>query len=75
MRLLPQEAESRRAFFRATARYGGLALVSAIAALAARPRRLAGQRCINSGVCCSCGVFAACGLPQALSARRAKEKG
>ena len=75
MQFPPEQVESRREFFRAAARYGLLALVSATAALAARPRRLAGQRCISSGICSSCGIFAVCGLPQALSARRAKEKG
>ena len=76
MRLLPQEATSRREFFRAAARGGLLALVSAAAAcLAARSQRLEGQRCVNRGICSSCGVFAACGLPQALSAKRAQEKG
>lgn len=71
-----QQPESRREFFRATARYGLLALLSAsAAALAARPRMLAGQRCVNRGICSRCGLFAACGLPQALSAKRSKEKG
>ena len=76
MRLLPQEVESRREFFRAAARGGLLALVSAAAAcLAARPQRLERQTCVNQGICSSCGVFAGCGLPQALSAKRAQEKG
>lgn len=75
MRLLPQEVESRREFFRAAARYGLLTLVSAAACLAARPRPLTGQRCVNQGICSTCGVFTDCGLPQALSAKRAKEKG
>jgi len=76
MRLLPQEVESRREFFRAAARGGLLALVSAAAAcLAVRAQRLEGQRCVNQGICSSCGVFATCGLPQALSAKRAQEKG
>ena len=75
MRFLPRELESRREFFRAAARYGLLALVSAAACLAARPRGLAGQRCVNRGICSSCGLFADCGLPQALSAKQAKEKG
>ncbi len=76
MCLLPQEATSRREFFRAAARGGLLALVSAVAAcLAARPQKLEGQRCVNHGICSSCGVFAACGLPQALSAKRARERG
>ena len=39
----PEKVESRREFFRATARYGLLALVSAAAGLAARPRTPAGS--------------------------------
>jgi hypothetical protein len=75
MRFSREKAESRREFFRAAARYGLLGLVSAAARLAARPRTAGGQRCVNSGVCSSCGIFAECGLPQALSAKRAQEKG
>jgi hypothetical protein len=75
MRILPHQVESRRDFFRAAARYALLALVSAAASLAARPRILGGQRCVNLGICSSCGIFASCGLPQALSAKRAQEKG
>jgi hypothetical protein len=75
MRILPQQVESRREFFRAAARYALLALVSAAASLAARPRTPGGQRCVNQGICSSCGIFAGCGLPQALSAKRAQEKG
>jgi len=75
MRISPQQVESRREFFRAAARYASLALVSAAAGLAARPRILGGQRCVNQGICSSCDVFAGCGLPQALSAKRAQEKG
>jgi hypothetical protein len=75
MRILPLEAGSRREFFRAAARYALLALVSAAAGLAARPRTIKGQRCVNQGICRSCGIFAECGLPQALSAKRAQEKG
>jgi hypothetical protein len=75
MPLLPREVGSRREFFRATARYGLLALVSAGACLAARPRKAGGQRCVNRGICSSCDIFAECGLPQALSAKRAQEKG
>ncbi len=72
----PEQAESRREFFRAAARYGLLALVSGgAAALATRPRKPAGQRCVNRGICSSCDIFAACGLPQALSAKRAQKKG
>jgi hypothetical protein len=75
MRFSPQKAESRRDFFRAAARYALLALVSAAASLAARPRTPAGQRCVNQCICGSCAIFAGCGLPQALSAKRAQEKG
>ena len=71
----PEQAESRREFFRAAARCVLLALVSAAASLAARPGSPGGQRCVNRGICSSCGVFAGCGLPQALSAKRAQEKG
>jgi hypothetical protein len=74
MRILPQQVESRREFFRATARYGLLVLVSVAASLAARPRTPGGQRCVNRGICSGCGIFADCGLPQALSAKRAREK-
>jgi hypothetical protein len=75
MRISPQKVESRREFFRAAARYALLALVSAAASLAARPRTPDGQRCVNRGICSRCGVFAGCGLPPALSAKRAQEKG
>jgi hypothetical protein len=69
------QVESRREFFRATVRCGLLGLVSVAASLAARPRTPGGQRCVNRGICSGCGIFADCGLPQALSAKRAKEKG
>ena len=75
MRILLRDVDNRREFFRATARYALLALVSVAASLAARPRRPSGQRCVNRGICSSCGIFAECGLPQALSAKRAQEKG
>jgi hypothetical protein len=75
MRILSPEGGSRREFFRATARYALLALVSAAAGLAARPRTTGEQPCVNRGICRSCGNFAECGLPQALSAKRAQEKG
>jgi hypothetical protein len=75
MRISPLEVGNRREFFRAAARYSLLALVSAAAALAARPRTTAGQRCVNRGICSGCGIFAECGLPQALSAKRAHENG
>jgi hypothetical protein len=75
MPLLPQEVGSRREFFRATARYALLALVTAAAAVAGRPRTTVGQSCVNRGICSGCGIFTHCGLPQALSAKRAHEKG
>ena len=76
MRFLPETVASRREFFRAAGRRGLLALLSVAAAcLAARPQGPGGQRCVNHGICSSCSVFAGCGLPQALSAKRAQEKG
>ena len=75
MQFLPEQPESRRGFFRAAARYGALTLVGVIAGVAAQPRRLQGQECINRGLCGNCGLFTTCGLPQALSAKRAREKG
>jgi hypothetical protein len=74
MQFLPQQVESRREFFRGVVRYGLLAVTGAIAVLVTRSRAPASQRCVNRGICSHCGVFAECGLPQALSARRAKEK-
>lgn len=73
MRCLPENAGSRREFFRAGARYGlavGLAVVAGVSA--ARGRKLAGQKCVNRGVCSGCVAFAGCGLPQALSVKRVK---
>jgi hypothetical protein len=75
MRFLPPKAESRREFFRAAARYGLLTVIGAAASLAARPRGLGGQRCVNRGICSGCAIFDRCGLPQALSAKGAREKG
>jgi hypothetical protein len=75
MQFSPEPVQSRREFFRAAARYGLLVLVAAAAGLAARPRAPSGQRCVNRGICSGCGIFASCGLPQALSAKRAQEKG
>jgi hypothetical protein len=75
MRIMPRQVESRREFFRSAARYGLLGLVSAALSLVARPRRPGGERCVNLGICGSCGIFANCELPQALSAKRAQEKG
>ena len=75
MQYSPEQVESRREFFRATARYGLLTLVGAATWLVARPRDPLGQRCVNQGICSSCGSFAECGLPQALSAKQAKKRG
>ena len=75
MRFSPERVESRREFFRSGARYSLLALLTAAAGLAARSRMPAGRRCVNRGLCGGCGVFAVCELPQALSAKRAKERG
>jgi hypothetical protein len=69
MRFSPERAENRREFFRATARYGLLGLLTAAAGVAVRRQALPGQECVNRGICSSCGVFASCGLPQALSAK------
>ncbi len=74
MQFSAEKVESRREFFRAGARYGALALVSALAGLVAQRQRLSGQVCVNSGICSGCSIFATCGLPQALS-RRAMRKG
>jgi hypothetical protein len=71
MQYSAEQVTSRREFFRAGARFGALALVSVVAGLVARPRKLDGQRCVTRGVCSRCDLFASCGLPQALSARRA----
>jgi hypothetical protein len=71
MRFSPEKAENRRDFFRATARYGLLGLLTAAASLTIRRQVLAGQECGNRGICPSCGVFSTCGLPQALSAKLA----
>ena len=68
------QLESRREFFRAGARYGALALLSALAYLRIRRGRMAGQDCVNRGICSSCGIFASCGLPPALSAKRVRER-
>jgi hypothetical protein len=75
MRFPPEMVDNRREFFRATVRYGLLALVSAAACVVARPRTSSGQRCVNRGICSGCDLFAGCGLPQALSAKHAQEKG
>jgi hypothetical protein len=69
MRFLPLRVESRREFFRATARYAVLGLVTA-AGYAVGKR--SGHTCINRGICGGCGQFERCILPQALSAKQAK---
>jgi hypothetical protein len=75
MRSFSARIESRREFFRAAARGGLLALLTAAGGLAARSRTPAGQRCVNRGLCRGCAVFGSCGLPQALSARGAPSGG
>ena len=72
-RLLPGAwAGNRREWFRAALRYGLLALLAAVTALAARSRGAAGQNCVRRGLCGGCGEFAACELPAALSAKSAR---
>ena len=68
-------ASGRREFFRAGARYGLLGILAVLATLTGAKRQLAGHRCLNRGLCNGCGVFAVCGLPQALSAKQAKQGG
>ena len=66
---------SRREFFRAAVRTVSLGAIATLsAALMRRARPLTGQRCINRGLCNDCAVFAECGLPQALSAKLAKQE-
>jgi len=74
MRFPLEMAESRREFFRASARYAILGLLGAAAALAVRKPTLSGQTCINRGICAGCAAFPDCGLPAALSARQFKGK-
>jgi hypothetical protein len=71
MHRLLERAQNRRDFFRASARYGLLGLLSAAAVLAIRRGSLSGQTCGRSGICKGCGELAACGLPQALSIKQA----
>jgi len=70
-----ESVNSRREFLRAAARGSLLALLIAASGLAARSRGTAGQRCVNRGLCRGCAVFASCGLPQALSAKNARDGG
>jgi hypothetical protein len=65
------DTQSRREFFRSAGRHGLLAVLTATAAVLGR--RALAQRCINQGICSGCRVFAECGLPQALSARQARQ--
>jgi hypothetical protein len=74
MRFLPDPAGNRRDFFRATARYSLLGLLSLAGILTARKGGLRGQTCINNGICGACTAFPDCSLPQALSAREGKVK-
>ena len=71
-----EPGSSRREFVRSSFRYAlltGLGVVSA-ALLRKNGARLSGQSCINQGVCSGCTVFTDCGLPQALSAKQARQK-
>jgi hypothetical protein len=68
---------SRREFLRGGARY---ALFAGLAALSAKlikrsSGKLSGQTCINAGICTGCTAFTDCGLPQALSAKQARQGG
>ncbi len=72
-----EEGMDRREFLRHAGRWLVVfTLGGGLTALVSRPGEKAaatGQRCINQGVCRHCPVFDNCGLPQALSARRARE--
>ncbi|HWQ92649.1 MAG TPA: hypothetical protein VN673_13325 [Clostridia bacterium] len=74
MARLEQQAENRRGFFRSAGRYVLLSLLAVGGAVAARPGRLAGQRCLKQGICSRCGAFNTCGLPAALSAKTVRNK-
>jgi hypothetical protein len=73
----PSEQRTRREFFCDLARglaLGGLALLSA--SLAARSWSKAGpQDCTEDGICRDCRSLDRCRLPQALSAKQARERG
>lgn len=71
MRFLPEQAGSRREFFRFAARGSLLAVLAAVSAWVMRPGSPGGQRCDNRGLCGGCGRFQRCELPQALSAKAA----
>jgi len=75
MRPSPEKNESRREFFRASARYGFLGALGAIGVVIGGRRLPGGQRCVNRFICRGCAVFQDCGLPQALSAKQAQMKG
>jgi hypothetical protein len=73
----PDGGASRREFLRGGARY---ALITALAAVSATlikrgGGKLSGHTCINVGICRGCTAFTACGLPQALSAKQARQGG
>jgi hypothetical protein len=68
---------SRREFVRESFRYAALTGVAAVSVLLFKRGggKLSGQSCINQGICRGCTAFAGCGLPQALSARQARQRG
>lgn len=64
---------TRREFFPAAARYGVLAVLAAITAMASGTKRSGrpGRKCINKNICRGCGAYHGCRLPTALSAKNA----
>jgi hypothetical protein len=66
-------AVTRRKFFPAAARYGALAALAAITAMASGTNRSGPdvQKCINKNICRGCGAYHGCRLPTALSAKNA----
>ncbi len=67
MRCSRADRQSRREFFRATARYGLLTALGAAVVAAARFGR--GRVCVRQRVCETCGRIATCGLPEAAAFR------
>ncbi|OPZ83789.1 MAG: hypothetical protein BWY76_02123 [bacterium ADurb.Bin429] len=66
------QPQSRRAFLRSLARLaaaGALAL-GAGALMARKP----GEMCVSDGICSRCGTLSECRLPQALSAKDARQR-
>ena len=75
-RCSPDSSAGRRQFFRDGLRYvilGGLAAVSG-KLVTNRASRPGGQVCISAGICRGCEAFVDCGLPQALSAKTARQE-